>query len=251
MNPLVAIALVAIALTIAARVWIMSQVTKACRSGAEKIYDDLLRTFSGEHVYRASRHDDFPDLDEREYQRLAIVASDRDFRFLGSMEDLTVSQTNPEHRTRIDCYVSGDGITTLCTYRLRGMQIYDLCSTFQGSRFVMTTNAEANKLDPAPGMERTTLPQATPPEELLSQHATALARYRSAHAQAMPQLIRTFDDLLESARLITGLISNHRRSIGFLTEAELKRLGQGQSPDGVLKVVWREFEKVREERRAA
>lgn len=249
MNSLLPLIITLLIVALVIRGVVMRQLRSACRAGAEKILRDVTLMFDDEHVYRPSRPDDFPELDPSGYEAVRSFAATNRFRSVGALEDLTVSQANPEHRTRIDGYVSEDGAIGMAAYTLKGIHVVDLTSTFPGQRFLVTTNAEANKFSAPPTIERETLPASTTATELLARHRARLAEHL-AQKPGMPVVpFQGFEDMLKTAREMTGAISIHRRSIGYLTEDELRQIGAGQPPY-VVKLVWEEFTKLRDQRAA-
>lgn len=250
---------------IAFRIWVRSLVRRSCREGAERIYRELAAMFDGEHIFKVVERTDYPELSEDLYTRTEAFLAGRGLAYVGSLEDLTVTQANPSLRTRIDCFASADGHVGGVTYRIHDYQVLEFCTVYESGAFLTTTNAEVDKLEPPPILHRETLRRSTEPLDLLQRHLDRVAETQrpgggarigvpvDAANQTPPRIVpqHTLDDLLALGRRSTLIASQHRRALGYLTPEELNRMAADPGQEAVARILWQEFEKVRSSQRAA
>ncbi|MBK8229102.1 MAG: hypothetical protein IPK72_00675 [Candidatus Eisenbacteria bacterium] len=250
---------------IAFQIWVRNLVRRSCREGAERIFRELTAMFDGEHVFKVVDRSDYPELSEELYTRTEAFLAGRGLGYVGSLEDLTVTQANPNLRTRIDCFTSSDGRVGGVTYRIHEYQVLEFCTAFETGAFLTTTNAEVDKLEPPPMLHRETLRRSTEPLELLQRHLDRVAETQrpgggarigdsvDAANQTPPRIAlqRTLEDLLVMGRRSTLIASQHRRALGYLTPEELNRMAADPGQEAVARILWQEFEKIRSAQRAA
>lgn len=215
-----------------------------CRMGAVKVYGELRSLFAGEHEYRKSERADFEDLDFEAYDSVAEVLTARQFRRLGAAEDLTVSKVHPARRTTIELWVDPGGATLVATYQVDGVQISDVFSQATNGRCFLTTNAELDKLTPPPSVERLEHPAGAPIATLVSTHAERLGHKDIAESGLSFLRFHSFEDAIDSMRSHTRVVSEYRRSLGYLTEPELEAMVSTPEEGGAAKVLWQEFRKL-------
>lgn len=217
----------------------------ACRAGAEKIYRDLNAMFAGEHQHRPGQREAFPDLDWPGYDAVRHALESLGFRALGAFEDVTVSEVHPENRTLIESYVSSDGMTGAGTYCIQGHQICDFATECEDGRFILTTNANLDKLTPPPTVDRCSLPEDTPVGVMFAKHRDRVTAARSTGTNHL-SIQKTLDDAMDASRRYSRITSQYRQSVGLITEAELLALTDGPGQESAARVVWKEFRRLYE-----
>jgi hypothetical protein len=230
-----------------------------CRKSAAKIYRELAAVFTGEHEFRvvpadeaarqpAAREENGPKAAGELELQAALGAAG--FRLLGWIEDLTTRAVYPHLSAITECHASADGRTCATIMRTAGLLVFELGTRLPGDRFVMTSNAEMNRLQPPPSTDREILSYGTSFETLHTRHLQRLAERGADPAHVIP--CRELADAIASFRLYSIQASAYRRTIGYLTREELLELGAGVQREAVVSLVWEEFCRLREgERRAA
>ena len=227
--------------------WIVLQQLKwaaACRAGAAKLHAELSATYAGEHRFRIAEPADFPDVDPAGYRDVASRLSSAGFVRLGAIEDETVTEIHPEHRTYAESHVAEDGSILASTYAIGGMQIVDLVTPLEDGRILMTTTAVADKLTPPPAVLKTVHAVGTPVEVLLADHRERLAAFRPA---VRPVPVRTLEDALAAARHHSRVVADFRRSRGLVTEEEMLALASGEGEEPTARRVFKEIQRLRRE----
>lgn len=217
----------------------------ACRAGAESIYRDLSVLFQGEHTHRHAKRADFPDFDDwSRYDLVRQQLESRGFRSLGGFEDVTVSDLHPENRTLIESYVDADGTTCASTYEIQGHHICDFVTECEDGRFLLTTNANLDKLTPPPTVDRATFPEETSVTVMHAKHGERVSAGRSRGTRF--NSVKTMDDLMDGARRYSRISAEFRQSLGLLTESELLSLTTDPGQKPAARIVWKEFRKLYE-----
>jgi hypothetical protein len=217
-----------IALTVA---WQRARWKSQCRAAARKIHMEMAALYCGEARFRVVRETDFPNLDLTGYREARTLLTGRGFSFLGAIENLTLTAVYPENRTFMAAYADERGTTCAFFYQVQQVRVHDFSTGLGGDRVLLTNNAEADRLTPAPSVSRETLPHDTPPEMILARHLERLASLRAAEPAVAPRSVTSLDDVLDSCGRFSRLVADHRRSVGLLTEAEMLRLSApGQEP---------------------
>lgn len=244
--------IILLALSAAAMLYGLARIAlwRACRNGARKIHRELTAMFGGEHEFRIVPEDEARAGQSQEATELRGQLRAAGFRPLGWIEDLTVTAVYPRLRTFIEVHASADGRICATTYRTAGLRLFDLGTRLAGDRFIVTTNAEVNKLKPPPSTDRETLPYTTSFADLHARHLARLEERRPGPSAVRP--CRNLSDVLAASRLYSRQASEHRRSLGYLSEAELLEMGAGAQREEVARRIWREFRRLQAtDRRAA
>lgn len=218
-----------------------------CRLGAYKIHGELEKVFAGEHAFRAASREEFTDLDFAGYDAVRDVLEGRGLRYLGAVEDLTVTEVHPEMRTLIELYGDAMGTCLVSTYHVQENQISEAFSDLEDGRALLTTNAEIDKLTPPPFVDRQVLSAATPVATIVSTHEDRLA----AKGMPRPRTLGSFEAALQVMRRYTRAVSDYRKSIGLLTETELHAMVSEPGESQAATLLWREFQKVSREGKQA
>jgi hypothetical protein len=240
MDALLWILLAVLVVGTAVAFWLQRSVRSACRVAALQIWTELQANFSRPHEFRPVARGDFPNLAEEGYTRAAAALEAAGYRAVGSIEDVTLSSITPAHRTRIDCYTHPDGATGAATYWIEGLQILELCSQTQHDRCIATNNAERNRFDAPPEVEQEKHPTQTDFAQLIGRHAQRIAPHR-------PRLrpLRTLEDALEFSRWLSMLTVEHRRKLGYITQAELQAMAAEAGRENLVGMLWREIQAIR------
>lgn len=212
---------------------------------AEELLDMLLMTYSSNHEYAEVDPDDFKYLDLKYYERTWEKLRDEGFRFLGDIEDVTLSQVHPRMRSFIRCLVSGDGSVMAGIYHVRprgwwrvlvwfGLlkqtRVLDLETEFTDGCFVCTSNAEQAAMMTLPDE---LMPEfygdITEPAELLEIHKRWVGEYLSQTDGVGCVIVRSLRDGLASQDRMTALKAAHRDEIkGGLLPEEMDRIAEGK-----------------------
>ncbi|MCA9755509.1 MAG: hypothetical protein KDA27_06885 [Candidatus Eisenbacteria bacterium] len=239
------IVVVVLALTgfIAVQVLKRKLVHTICRMGAAKVYRQLRGVFGGEHTFRSATREEFDELDYSAYDSVREVLTSRSYRFLGGVEDTTVTESDPDRRTLIELFVDPTGTLCVASYQVEDSQISDVLSVNEEGRYLLTTNAELDRLTPPPFVDRHSSPGGTPIATLLSAHEE-----RRAESQAWSQLetFPSLEDVSALMRRYTKQVSEYRQSIGYLTKDELEAMISEPGEAAAAKIVWAEFQKLSE-----
>ena len=239
MNAFRIIVLIAV---LGAIVWQQWKWRSACKAAAAKILRELTTMYRAEHEYRVVSPADFPAVDPTGYARVRESLEASGFRHLGAVENLTVSRVYPAQRTFMECYANATEQLGAYTYRIAQYQVVDIGCFLSDGRYLLTTNAEADKLTPAPSVLKLSMPADTPVEGLLARHASRLAELRAVS----PVTTATdLDEAVAIARRYSGVVGEYRRRVGYITEEELLRLAaKGQA--ATARRVWSYFDALRE-----
>jgi hypothetical protein len=225
---------VAIVITVA-RQW--AQRKRKCQAAAEKIHGEMTAMYRSEHSFRIVRETAFPGLDLTGYREAREFLTSRGFVSLGAIENLTVTAVYPENRTFMAAYANAAGDVGAYFYEIRKVRVLDFSTWLEGDRLLLTTSGDADKLTPPPSVNREALPADTSFATLLARHLERLEALRATERAAIRSLA-SMDEVLEACRRHSRLVGEHRRSVGFLTEAEMLRFaapGQGYAARRVFK----------------
>ncbi|MEZ4648052.1 MAG: hypothetical protein R3E97_04555 [Candidatus Eisenbacteria bacterium] len=213
-----------------------------CRVGAAKVYRQLRGVFGGEHVFRVTTRAEFEELDYASYDSVRQVLESRGYRQLGAVEDVTVSESDPDRRTLIELYVDGSATRCVASYQVEGGQISDVLSVLQDGRHLLTTNAELDRLGPPPFVDRQCFPGGTPIATLVSAHEERVEEAGGAASGLEP--VSSLDDSIALMRRYTKQVSEYRKSIGYLTKSELQAMVSDPGEEAAANIVWAEFQRI-------
>ncbi len=202
-------ALIGLVATSAACEWWMRA---AVRRGARQTVEMNRALYSGSHEFAAVSAADFGRLDLAFYDRMRSLLEAEGFRYLGDVEDLTITRQSPSLRTFIRA-MSGDRGEVMASFyhvKARGwmallqgvgliprrLKMLDLESELSDGSWVITANALHLDTTPAPeSMDLERLPVRTPAPELLARHRQ---RLRAALAERPELRARRVDSLNEA-----------------------------------------------------
>lgn len=245
MNPVfIAIAVGVLLILIAIHLVKGKLVRTLCRMGAAKIYRQIRSVYEGEHKFEAASRADFQEqeLDWSAYDEIATVALDKGGVQIGGFENLTVSEVHPENRTLLETYSIAQGKAAIATYQIDGQQFTDVITELKDGRFVVTTNAELDKLTTPSTVDKHTMPVGTPLATLLTAHGDTMNRLLDAEPGVQLVLFESADDVIASNRRYSLIASEHRKSVGYLTKDELVAIAENDDTDNKLtEMLWKEF----------
>jgi hypothetical protein len=235
---------VLLVLVLLAMVAMNAKFRRDCRAGAEKIHREMVGVFSREHDHRMLAPADQPAIPREGYERIASELAARGFRVLGAFEDITVSTVYPANRTYMESHVSEDGATTATTYFVPqiGKQVVDVATAFEDGRMVAVTSAEMDTLRPPPWMLRETTPLDTELSVLVARHQTRLAEFREKWPDVAPRAVRSLEDVVRWSADYSRRTGEFRRSMGWLTEAEMMSFARNPGERFTAEHIWKEFQ---------
>lgn len=231
------------------------------RKAARDILDMQKSVYSTRHEYQLTTPAAFADLDLPYYDHMHAWLASQGFRFLGDLENLTLSRAMPWGRTMIRRMVSSDGVISAAIYDVRptgmlrvlqsiGMiprdfRTLDLASELSDGTFIVTSNTlGADTTTPPPGIVTYRYPRPTPPQELFEYHVQGIRYVMSQRPGAQSLTCATLAESLESSHRAQDLRIAQHQAIGFMNTEELDRITGGRMPDTVA-AVGREIEAIK------
>lgn len=195
---------------------------------ADKMFDEVTAIYESSHEYRSANPAHFSSVPGDGYEKVRGELSRLGFQYVGSLENLTMSEAYPGLRTFMATYISDSGDVYAATYRTLdaefGQQVIDFETVFQDDTFLITTNARLAGLTQLPSsIERSALSDVHEADSLLKAHSHRLTELRSVK---IPRRIRSLDDLIGAQRLFSELECQYRRDVGYLTFEEAKAMSE-------------------------
>jgi hypothetical protein len=150
------------------------------------------------------------------------------FRYLGTLENLTLTKVYPTLRTSLDVYADQSGAVYSATYRSQyagfNEQVVEFETLFEDESFLTTTNARNAGLMQLPSsVERTVLSDVCEPGMLLNAHSRRLAQLCSTNRKR-PRPIESLDEVIRAEKLFLEVMSRHRRELGYVTFDEVRAM---------------------------
>lgn len=218
------------------------------QAAARKILDSLRSNFAPIQEFRLLRPEDLPEEGREQLDEAGRVLEKAGGRFIADMENVTISGVVGRCIPIRNYSFTKVGFDAAAYYHPKAAHlIYDLVSDLSDGRLFLTCNAEAaKKLDPTPGIDDLKLPYDTPLDELIRIHKKRLAEARSDNPNIEFAICRTADEIIAREERIARIKYEHRRKIGWVSQAEVERL----SPPGKEKrarLVYAEIRKLIEE----
>jgi hypothetical protein len=226
--------------------WQQRRWRAGCRAGAAKIFREMSETYRGEHVYRTVTPAEFPRVDPTGYREVGDALMARGFRHVATYENVTVNQVYPDNRTFMEGYIREDGLVDVTSYRLLDAQTVDVASYLEDGRFVVTTNADLDKLAPPPNVLKDIFPRTTSVEFLLTRHAARMAELTAAEPQARFVSLKTFEEALDVLRRHSRAVSEFRQKLGLITEEEMVAMASRMDQEPTARQIWKEIQLLRE-----
>jgi tetratricopeptide (TPR) repeat protein len=111
------------------------------------------------------------------------------------------------------------------TRKFRTAQVVEFETAFTDDTVISTSNAGgANPYEQGPHFLAEKLPAGTKPEQLLAIHERRVSEYLASHPRAVPRELRTLHEVSEQQAMQTAAKNAYRRSIGYVSEQELRSL---------------------------
>ena len=185
--------------------------------------------------------DAFPEADLEFYDRARRELEQRGYRWLGDVEDLTLSRIYPENRTFLRLFVDRGGMIRASAYHLhprgvvisllqlvqlfpRHLRVVELVTEVQG-KFLVTSNTHGvDRLEPPPEALVERVPLGTSIGDIVVRHEARITELLRAHPERSPVLFETIDDVLGSNARAHIAMARHRQKLGGLSRDELERL---------------------------
>lgn len=224
--------------------WQQHKWRRGCRAGAARIYGEMSAIFAGPHDYRVVSETDFPGLELSGYREVGAFLRERGFERLGSIENLTVTAVHPGQRTLIEVYASADRSFGAVTYRVADRQIVDFGTALENGHFVVTTNADLDKLRPPHMVDRATLSVGTPVEEILAKHLERHAALSERDPNVRFVRAATVEQAIAMSERHSRIVSEYRQSVGLLTEEEMLGFATRPDEEHTARAMWTEFRRL-------
>ena len=109
--------------------------------------------------------------------------------------------------------------------QFRTARVVEFETAFDDDTVISTSNAGGvNPYEQGPHFRSEKLPAGTELERVLATHVSRVADYANAHLRANPRMICGIAQVIEQQALQTVSKNAYRRSIGFVSEPELRAL---------------------------
>ncbi|WP_448381482.1 hypothetical protein [Gloeomargarita sp.] len=207
-------------------------------TAVEKIYKTLKSCFGNTHEYRVVNSEEFRGyVDLAYYHRLQSALIEQGYTWAGDIEDMTVAEElqeynsrtfirimiNPTHNTSIGFYHVNPKIPLGFLAQIKAID----CETeFSPEKYLVTTNASRTPFDYPPGFDAVHLPHSTSYKNVLKTHYQRLQRAMSNWG-LFPTALHSLEDVLAMQKRMQQAKVTYRKSIGYITQAELNRFDVG------------------------
>jgi len=183
----------------------------------------------------------FPEADLEFYERAKTAFESRGYKFIGDVEDLTLTRIYPQNRTFLRLFVDSGTMIRASVYHLhprgvvlsmlqlvqlypRHLRVIELVSEIQG-QFLVTSNTHGvDRLEPPPEAKIERMPMLTPLSEVIARHEKRITELLRAHPERSPVHFESLDDVLASIARAHVAMARHRQKVGGLSRDELERL---------------------------
>ncbi|CAN5862752.1 hypothetical protein BH11MYX3_BH11MYX3_24480 [soil metagenome] len=183
----------------------------------------------------------FPEADVEFYDRAKRELETRRYKWIGDIEDLTLSRIYPQNRTFLRLFIDAGGMIRVAAYHLhprgvvisllqlvqlfpRHLRVVELVSEVQGTFLVTSNTHGVDRLEPPPEARVERLPLATPVGEIVARHEARITEAVKAHPERAPVSFESFEDILASMARAHLAMAKHRQKVGGLSRDELERL---------------------------
>lgn len=199
--------------------------------GGATIARQLFVTYGGPHEVREIGPHEVPQVPRAEYERAREQLQVLGFRSVGTLEDVTITRSNPALRTYIEVLVHESGTTYAACFYARDPKhpqlVVDLETWFEDGTFLVTTNGRLVGMLAAPeSIVRNKVDPTAPLDHLWRRHQEAASEH-GTRTHADPRTVDSLGAVLAAQRAFTARESEHRRALGYLTSEELRRLAAG------------------------
>lgn len=183
----------------------------------------------------------FPEADVEFYDRVKRELETRKYRWIGDVEDLTLSRIYPQNRTFLRLFVDAGGMIRVSAYHLhprgvvvsllqlvqlfpRHLRVVELVSEVQGTFLVTSNTHGVDRLEPPPEAKVERLPLNTPIGEIVARHEARITQAVKTHPERAPVGFEALEDILASMARAHVVMARHRQKVGGLSRDELERL---------------------------
>ncbi|MBW4473102.1 MAG: hypothetical protein KME45_22395 [Stenomitos rutilans HA7619-LM2] len=206
------------------------------QASAEKLLQTMQSLYGQPHIFQQVDCKTFHNLNQAFYRQSQKALEKLGFRQIADIEDVTVSRTNPAHRTFIRVLLSGDRTTVGACYQFplswlvrlfqwfglapKGGKAIDFETELSNSSFLITSNTlEMDTTADIPNVQRQQLPHNTPIEPLLRRHREKLRVLGKQGIQ--PLKMNSYQDIEAAQHRLQAIKNNYRASVGFVTDADI------------------------------
>ncbi|UBF25567.1 hypothetical protein K9N68_28980 [Kovacikia minuta CCNUW1] len=206
------------------------------QASAEKLLQTMQSLYGQQHTFQQVDCKTFRHLDQGFYRQSQKLLEKLGFRQIADIEDVTISQTNPAHRTFIRVLLSGDRTTVGACYQFplswlvrlfqwiglapKGGKVIDLESELSNGNFLITTNTlKMDTTADIPGIHRQQFPHNTSAEQLLNCHREKLREFNKQKIQ--PLKMNNYQEIEAAQHRLQAIKNNYRASVGFVTDADI------------------------------
>jgi hypothetical protein len=199
--------------------WLWVKLT--LRRGARRIEKVVADSHQEHHELVAADPAAMPWLDARFYDFSQRELEGIGFRFLGNIEDATLSKVHPDKRTYVRLLVVSDGATRAAIFQVKTILTIELLTELADGGCLLTTTAPMNRvLDAPPGVVREHLPKGTPAAALLAAHRALVER----HADRAVLPVTTLEEALDAWRRGYARQRARLADQGGISRDELRRI---------------------------
>ncbi len=203
-------------------------------TAVEKIYKTLKSSFGQSHEYRLVNSEEFRGyVDLAYYHRLQAALVEQGYIWAGDIEDVTIAEQLQEYHTRtfIRVMINPTHNTSIGFYHvnpkiplgfLAQIKAIDCETEFSPEKYLLTTNASKTPFDYPPGFDAVHLPRSTSYKNVLKTHYQRLQRTMSTWG-LFPTALHSLEDVLAMQKRMEQAKVTYRKSIGYITQAELSR----------------------------
>jgi hypothetical protein len=181
--------------------------------------------FSGEvHKYKVLSPDKLPDLDHYFYDQSRETLENNRFRFLGDVENASLTEITGRPRTFTRCLASADGTIVAGARQTKsalseGPDRYTIefhTEFGDGTFFVTNNTGKAALTRSEPGIMCIFYPAQTPCEELLRIHMEAMAGKKASNPELTISRIETVEDYIHFSMRLHSVIARNAKAKGFV-----------------------------------
>jgi hypothetical protein len=212
---------------------------------ANDIKNLVEQIYSPRHEYRQVDPTSFRHLDLAYYQSMLTDFVKQGCTYLGDFQNITLTGENIHLPTFIRVLVTPDHATCIGFYHIKPRLWVSLLFLFlrikvgrtiefetelaNGGYIVTSNTAQAGKLNPPPGFDMKFFPAETDPELVFQAHRERLANFVTANPDIAFTKMETADQAFDMQHRMQAAKAAFRKSIGYLTPDELRRMGAGPS----------------------
>ena len=224
--------------------FVLSFIVPRLMGTSKKTAHQTAKVFSGRHQFQIVTPLAFPGKRLGFYESTQRFLEGQGFRWLGDIEDLTLTETHPNMRTFIRCMISADGTISGGIYDVelkgwmrllqligllpRKLQVLDLETEFNDGTYLCTSNSKGlDQLDAPPSIRKIQYPQHTDLMDLLNVHRGVLAQWTAQDPEYLPLRISSLEEGLEAQHRMQDLQNSFRKQVGLLTREEARRMAGG------------------------